>query len=215
MNDLADREAVLACARAMSREGLSPGQSGNVSLRTAGGCLITPTGMPYESTTPEDLAHVDLAGDRIEGGRAPSSEWHFHVAIYRAFPEAHAIVHAHSSSATSLACLRKPIPAFHYMVAVAGGRDIRVADYATFGTQSLAINVVHALEGRRACLLANHGQVAFGDSLARALDLAREVEALSAQYLGALAVGSPISLSDAEMDLVLEKFRSYGQPPKK
>jgi len=168
--------------------------------------------MSYDSLAPEDIVSLRPDGGRAPGERAPSSEWHFHVAVYRAFPEANAIVHAHSLHATALACLRRPIPPFHYMVAVAGGSDIRVAEYATFGTEELAANAVLALTGRRACLLANHGQLAFGRSLDAALDLAREVETLSAQYVRALALGEPVLLGDEEMTRVLRKFASYGQP---
>ena len=167
--------------------------------------------MPYAQTAPEDIAAVTLAGD-ARGPRRPSSEWRFHRDIYTQREDANAVVHVHAPFATSLACLRRGIPAFHYMVAVAGGRDIRCADYATFGTQELSDHVVAALDGRRACLLAQHGMIAIGASLAEALALAVEVETLAEIYWRALAVGEPETLSDAEMDVVLEKFATYGQP---
>ena len=141
----------------------------------------------------------------------PSSEWRFHRDIYVARPELNAIVHAHSPFATTLACLARDIPAFHYMIAVAGGKDIRCAPYATFGTQELSDRALVALEGRQACLLANHGMIAVGSSLAKALALAVEVEALAEQYWRALQIGAPNLLSDAEMDIVLKKFQTYGQ----
>ena len=147
------------------------------------------------------------------GDRLPSSEWRFHRDLYRAREEFRAIVHAHAPFATTLACLRRGIPAFHYMVAMAGGRDIRCAPYATFGSAELAAHAVAAMAGRRACLLANHGMIAAGADLASALALAVEVEGLAEMYWRALQLGEPVILSDAEMDTVVaEKFRSYGQP---
>ena len=197
----------------MNATGLSPGKSGNVSTRHDSGMLVTPSGIPYDRLTPDDIVFVALDGTVPAGQRAPSSEWHFHLAIYRARPDAGAVVHAHSLNATALACLRRDIPAFHYMVAVAGGPSIRCADYATFGTEDLARNAVQALDGRKACLLGNHGQIALGADLDAAFDLAREVEALAAQYRAALQVGNPILLDDAEMARVLEKFKTYGKQP--
>jgi L-fuculose-phosphate aldolase len=154
---------------------------------------------------------VTLAGE-ASGARAPSSEWRFHLALYRARDDLGAIVHAHAPFATALACLGRGIPAFHYMVAAAGGRDIRCAPYETFGTQALARRVVDAMDGRRACLMANHGMLAAGASLDAALALAVEVEGLAEAYWRAAQLGAPRLLSDAEMDRVLEKFRGYGQP---
>ncbi len=207
------RRGVIETARKMSAGGLSPAQSGNVSTRFNDGMLITPTGMPYDALTSDDIVFVDADGSSPPSSRAPSSEWHFHAAIYREKPDAHAIVHCHSPHATALACARKPIPAFHYMVAVAGGRDIPLAAYATFGTTELAAAIVETLKRRRACLLANHGQVAVGNTLEAALDLAREVEALAAQYITVLQLGAVHILDDAEMDRVLAKFETYGQQP--
>lgn len=212
MKDLALRRDIIAAANAMSDSGLSPGKSGNVSARNAeGNILITPTGVAYAALKPRDIVALDGQGNVLEGTLLPSSEWHFHVAVYRAQPEAGAIVHAHSLHATALACARREIPAFHYMVAVAGGDSIRCAPYATFGTQELAAHAVEALAGRKACLLANHGQIALGDTPAKALAMAEEVESLAAQYVAALQIGHPVLLDAAEMRRVLEKFRTYGQ----
>lgn len=204
------RQEIIDTALAMSREGLSPGTSGNVSARRADGMLITPTGMAYGDLIPEDIAFVDESGEAT-GKRKPSSEWQFHLAAYETRADAKAIVHTHSRYATALACARKTIPPFHYMVAVAGGPDIPLAGYSTFGTRELANEVASALKDRKACLMANHGQIACGTSLADALSLAREVEILAAQYVAALQVGKPYILSDAEMSDVLERFGTYGQ----
>jgi L-fuculose-phosphate aldolase len=211
--EMALRRAVIATALAMSREGLSPGRSGNVSARWRTGMLITPTGMAYDALIENDIVFVENDGSTPGATRAPSSEWFFHQAIYRAKPEANAIVHCHSPSATSLACARKPIPAFHYMVAIAGGKDIPLAPYATFGTPELARAVVETLGRSKACLMANHGQIATGPTLETALDLAREVEILSRQYLDVLMLGEVHVLDDAEMERVLIKFATYGQQP--
>lgn len=203
------REALVGAARAMNASGLNRGTSGNLSLRYRDGMLITPSGVPYETLTPADIVHVDAAG-QSRGEQRPSSEWRFHHDIYRARPEAEAILHAHPVHCTALACLQRPLPAFHYMVAVAGGRDIRCARYATFGTQALSDNVLAALEGRRACLMANHGLLCFATTLPRALDLALEIEHLVESYLACLAVGEPVILDDDEMDRVLLRFLDYG-----
>jgi L-fuculose-phosphate aldolase len=214
-DELALRCAVIATALAMNARGINRGKSGNVSARLAAtggeGFLVTPTGLAYEDTTPEDIVPVTLAGE-ARGSRLPSSEWRFHRDIYRARPDVTAVVHTHAPFATTLACLARGIPAFHYMVAVAGGRDIRCAPYATFGTQALSDRALAALEGRRACLLAHHGMIAVGASLPAALALAVEVETLAEIYWRALSLGPPAILTDAEMDVVLEKFRTYGQP---
>jgi len=211
MSDNASRQGVIDAACAMQESGLSPQRSGNVSVRSGDGFLITPTGMAYDALEPGDVAYVAMDGAQPAGQRRPSSEWHMHQAIYAARPEAQAVVHAHSPFAVALACLREDMPPFHYMIAVAGGKDIRCADYATFGTEELALNAVTAIEGRKACLLANHGQIAFGDSLTSALELAHEVEDLCAQYWRARQIGHPVLLDDAEMDRVIAKFAGYGQ----
>jgi L-fuculose-phosphate aldolase len=215
------REAVVATARAMNGLGINRGKSGNVSARWRDGdfdgYLITPTGLPYGETEAEDIVAMPMEGaaGAARGTRLPSSEWRFHRDIYRARPEANAIVHTHAPFATSLACLHRGIPAFHYMVAAAGGNDIRCAPYATFGTQALSDHAVAALEGRRACLLANHGMIGIGATLAAALALAVEVETLAEVYWRALQIGAPVLLSDAEMQTVVAKFRTYGQPPER
>ncbi len=210
MSEIALRDGIIATTIQMNDRRINCGKSGNVSTRSESGFLITPTGLPYESMRAEDIVAMTIGGDAT-GPRLPSSEWRFHRDIYVDRPEAVAIVHAHSSFATALACLGRGIPAFHYMVAIAGGKDIRCARYATFGTQQLSDNALVALSGRRACLLANHGMIAIGTSLEAALALAIEVETLAEQYWRALQIGAPNLLSDAEMEVVLGKFRSYGQ----
>jgi L-fuculose-phosphate aldolase len=208
----ADLRAALArTARRTVTEGLNQGAAGNVSVRLDAGFLITPSGLANDTLKPAQMVAMDFAGN-ARGALKPSSEWRIHRDIYRARHDVHAVVHAHSLHAVSLACLRIDIPAFHYMVAVAGGKNIRCADYATFGTQALSDAVLAALTDRRACLMANHGLIAVGDSLDTALALAVEVEALCAQYWRAKLMGEPVLLSDPEMDEVLERFRNYGQP---
>lgn len=205
------REAVLETAREMSRSGLSPGRSGNVSCRFRDGMLITPSGKRYDETEPADIVFVSGEGRVPRAGQTPSTEWHFHLAAYRARPDRHAVVHTHSMHATILACALKPIPAFHYMVAAAGGTDIPCVPYATFGTAELAQHVATGLSARDACLMANHGQIAIGKTLQHALELAAEVEMLSEQYCKVLMLGLPKLLSDDEMSSLLEKFKTYGR----
>jgi L-fuculose-phosphate aldolase len=207
----AELRAVLAgTARQTVSYGLNQGSSGNVSVRLREGFLITPSGLPNDTLEPAQMVFVDMDG-QAGGGLKPSSEWRIHRDIYRARPEVNAVVHAHSPHAVSLSCLRSDIPPFHYMVAAAGGKDIRCAGYASFGTQALSNFVLAALQDRRACLMANHGLVAVGASLAAALALAVEVEELCAQYWRAKLMGEPVLLSDEEMDEVLERFKDYGQ----
>ena len=206
------RRAVIDTALAMSRSGLSPGRSGNVSCRWHDGMLITPTGMAYDLIRPRDIVYVDAKGNTpARKSRKPSSEWRFHLAAYKARPDMGAVVHTHSLNATVLACARKPIPAFHYMVAVAGGSDIPLVPYDTFGTEQLARHVAKGLKKRNACLMANHGQIALGATLDSALELAHEVEVLASQYCQVLQLGKPHILSNDEMARVLERFKSYGQ----
>jgi L-fuculose-phosphate aldolase len=206
----AQREVVEAL-RTLSRTGLTHGTSGNVSQRRdEQHFFISPTGMPYDLLEPEDVPLMDLNG-RWYGRRQPSSEWRFHRDILARRPDAGAIVHTHSRYATALACHGRGIPAFHYMVAVAGSIDIRCAPYCTFGSQELSDAALASLEGRRACLLANHGLIAIGATLGSALALAAEVENLAAQYCAALAIGPPHVLDEIEMQRVVEKFRTYGQ----
>lgn len=203
---------IVTVAQAIDLAGFCPSKSGNVSARTEAGFLITPSGLPYAQTIPEDLIELSLDGMVLAGARKPSSEWPFHAAIYRARPEAQAIVHTHSPRATALSCTRRGIPAFHYMIALCGGADIRCADYATFGTPELAENAVRALEGRKAVLLANHGVIALGASLAGAHQIVAEVENLAGQYLDILAAGlEPVILDAAEMARVSAKFAGYGK----
>jgi L-fuculose-phosphate aldolase len=204
------RASILDAARALEPSDLGVNRAGNVSARFGDGLLITPSGLAYAGLDPEDLAFVPLDGGAPRGPHAPSSETPFHRALYRARPEFGAIVHCHSPFATALACARREIPAFHYMVAVAGGTSIACAPYATFGSEALSRHAVEAMgSGRRACLLANHGQIACGETVEAALALAREVEALARQYTIALQVGGPVLLDEAEMARVLEKFRTY------
>jgi L-fuculose-phosphate aldolase len=209
--EAAVREAILATALEMDRRGFAVSKSGNVSCRFGSGMLITPAAKPWLELKPQDMVLVSLAGEVATGG-LPSSEWRFHAAIYRARPEAQAIVHTHSPQASALSCARRPIPAFHYTVALAGGADIRCADYATFGTAELADNVISAIEGRRAVLLANHGVIAIGATPPAALALATEVESLAARYLALLAAGlEPVILDEAEMQRVAAQFERYGR----
>lgn len=205
------RKAVVHTAQAMSRSGLSPGRSGNVSCRWKSGMLITPSGLRYEELGPDDIVHVRSDGSLARKQRRPSSEWQLHLACYRARPDMSALVHAHSLNATALACAHKSIPAFHYMVAIAGGHDIPLVPYATFGSEALAEKVAEAVKSRTACLMANHGQIALGTTLKAALELAGEVEVLAEQFVKVLTLGPPRVISDAEMAVVLEKFGSYGQ----
>ncbi len=205
------RKLVVATALAMSRSGLSPGRSGNVSARFADGMLITPTALAYEDMGPKDIVFV--AGDGSVPGtqRLPSSEWPFHLAAYKARPDMNAVVHTHSLHAVVLACAGRSIPAFHYMVAVSGASDIPVLPYATFGSERLAQTVARGLADRQACLMAHHGAIAIGVTLPAALELAHEVEVLAEQYTKVLAIGPPAVLAEEEMQLVLRKFKDYGR----
>jgi L-fuculose-phosphate aldolase len=206
----ADRRALIDAAQGLQRDGMLRGTAGNLSVRCDGGLLITPSGLPYGELEPEDIVRVGDDG-AAEGCRAPSSEWRFHRAVYRAEPEACAVVHAHSTFATALSCLRRGIPAFHYEIALAGGSDVRCATYATFGTEALAEHLLEAIAGRRACLLANHGLVAWGRTLRGAAALACKVEHLAETYVRCLQLGEPTLLDEAEMTRVLERARGYGE----
>ena len=218
------RQALLDTARALQTQGLSHGSSGNVSLRWrrsgAAGLLITPSALPFDECTLDDLVWMAIdaypAADRPrlrDGIRKPSTEWRFHHDLYSSREDLQAIVHAHAPQAAMLSCLpgvqEQGIPAFHYMIAMAGGASIRCASYATFGTSALSAAVVHALQGRRACLMAHHGLIACGASLQSALALAVEVEWLSAAYARALALGGPALLDEVQMREVLERFADY------
>jgi L-fuculose-phosphate aldolase len=207
------RQRVVDTARALNASGINQGTSGNVSARIDGGLLITPTSLPYEQMQAADLVALDLQGQPLrEGQRRPSSEWRLHADILRQRPEAQAVVHCHSTSATALACHGRGIPAFHYMVAVAGGTDVRCAPYALFGTQAFSDLALEALTGRRAALLAQHGQVTLAASLQQALRLAIEVETLARMYLQALQLGEPRVLDVAQMAAVQQQFSAllYG-----
>jgi L-fuculose-phosphate aldolase len=194
----------------MQAAGLNRGTAGNVSVRYGDGFLITPTGMPCDVLTADDIPLLARDGSS-EGRRQPSSEWRFHRDLYAARPEAGAVLHAHSPFAVALACLRRDIPPFHYMIARFGGDTIRCADYAIFGSQELSTAALRAMAGRRACLLANHGLLVAGRDLAEALALAIELEELCEQYWRACQLGQPILLTPDEMRAVREKFAGYGQ----
>jgi len=203
------RQQLIDTAVAMNASGLNQGASGNLSARYEDGFLITPSGMDYAGLSADDIVWMNFDG-KAQGKRKPSSEWRFHAAIYEHRAEANAVLHAHPVSCSTLACLGKGIPAFHYMVAIAGGRDIRCADYATFGTRELSANVIEALRDRKACLMAHHGLTCFEKDLPRALALAIEIEHLATVYGRILAIGEADVLPDSEMEKVLEKFSSYG-----
>ena len=205
------RAMVIAACRELTRRGLTHGTSGNVSVRCdEARFFVSPSGMDYGMMQAGDVPLMDLDG-RWFGARRPSSEWRFHRDIFKSRPDVGAIVHTHSPRATALACTGRGIPAFHYMVAVAGGHDIRCAPYHGFGTQELSDAALAALQDRKACLLANHGVIATGPDLRAAISLAGEVENLALQYAAALTLGEVRILEDAEMSRVVEKFRTYGQ----
>ena len=205
------RQIIDTCL-AMNSQGINQGSAGNVSTRFGAGFLITPSGLPYDRLAAADIVLVDLDGN-CEDALNPSSEWRMHRDIYADRPEAGAVLHAHSTFATALSCLRLDIPAFHYMVAVAGGIDIRCADYALFGTQELSNRMLAALADRRACLLGTHGMICFDDNLERVLRLGVEVETLAKQYWHARQAGDPVILSETEMQAVIDKFADYGRQP--
>lgn len=205
------RDELVITAKRMSNLGLTPGMSGNVSVRSPVGMLVTPSGMPYGELVPDDLAELDMTGKLRPGQRTPSTEWRLHRDILGARQDVHAIVHTHSLYCTTLSCLRRPIPAIHYMIVLAGSDEIPCADYATFGSTELALNAVTALRGGNACLLANHGMIALGSSLPAALRLAAEVETLAAQYWHAAHLGTPHVLDRDELLKVRGRFAEYGQ----
>jgi L-fuculose-phosphate aldolase len=202
-------EQLLAVSLKLNELGLNRGTSGNASVRDGDGFLVTPTGLAVEQMMPGDMVRMRFDGEH-EGERKPSSEWRFHRDILAARPEIGAVIHTHSMFATTLACLHREIPPFHYMIAVAGGDSIRCASYALFGSQALSDAALAALEGRRACLLANHGMIALGRDLDQALAIAVEVETLCEQYWRALQGGTPQLLTPAQMHEVMEQFKGYG-----
>jgi L-fuculose-phosphate aldolase len=205
------RAAIIDAMGELLARGLNHGTTGNVSVRTDTGLLITPSGVPVDQLRAEQIVSLFADGSYPDDGWRPSSEWRLHTAIYQARADVHAVVHTHSPHATALACLRRDIPALHYIVALAGGPSIRCASYATFGSEELGDRVVSALEQRRACLLANHGMVAVGENLEAAIELAGEVEQLAHLYGLALSMGKPVILDDTEMTRVLGLFSTYGQ----
>ena len=204
-----EAEQIIKYANMLNSEKLSTLRSGNVSLRYKNGFLITPSGVKYSLLKVDDIVFVSLDGKFDETKNKPSSEWRFHKDIYSSKNEANAIVHAHSTHATAVSAHNKDVPAFHYMVALAGGNDLKCANYATFGTQELSDNIINALKNRKACLMSNHGQVAFGDNLEQAFELAQEVENICHQYINAIKIGEPKILSSSEMDVILEKVKNY------
>ena len=212
------KKQIIEYAQKLNSTNLSPLRSGNVSIRVTRdnveGFLITPSGKKYESLVPEDIVFLALKEkyDNLKmfnSSLNPSSEWRFHQDIYLKKKEAKAIVHAHSPHATAVSAHGEPIPAFHYMIALAGGDDIKCAEYATFGTSELSINILKALENRKACLMSNHGQITFGVNLKQAFELAEEVENICHQYIITLKIGKPKILSYANMQKILEKIKHY------
>ncbi len=203
------RGEVVAQARRMNALGINQGTSGNISVRCGAGILVTPSATPYEDMGPEQIVAMDFAGG-WSGGVKPSTEWRFHLEILRARPEAAAVVHTHATFCTTLSMARRGIPACHYMIAQFGGDDVRCAEYANFGTAELAANALAALEGRCACLLANHGMIVVGPSLARAMWLAVELETLAKQYYHAVALGGGVLLTAAEVTAAARAFDGYG-----
>ncbi len=213
MNENQLRGELARISKRLDAQGLNRGSSGNLSVRHEDGMLITPSGMGAEGLTGEDMVFVDAQG-QAHGRRKPSSEWLFHRDILAQRPEFGAVIHTHSVAATALACMRRDIPPFHYMILMAGGDSIRCSGYATFGTQALSDVVLEALQGRRACLLANHGMIAAGRNLLDAFKLAVEVETLAELYLRTLQAGGPVMLTEEELEAACRQFAElrYGEP---
>lgn len=211
-NEVEKRRSIVDACRRMEPLGLSHGTSGNISLRHGDRLLITPSGVPYENLSHDDIVSIDFDGN-WQGMLAPSSEWRFHLDIMQSRKDVNAVVHGHSLYATSLAICRREIPAVHYMIAAAGGATVRCAEYATFGTPALSVNVLNAMRERNCCLLANHGMIATGATLDRAVWLASELENLAHQYVISLTIGQPHILSDKEIAKNIALFKNYG--PKK
>ena len=212
MDDARTRNDIIAACKKLEADGLNRGASGNISVRRGDAMLITPSAVAYDVIEPGMIARMELAaeGGEWEGTHKPSSEWRFHRDILRARPDINAVVHTHAPWCTVLAVARRPIPAIHYMIAAFGGPEIRVADYARYGTAALSANVVKAMEGRFGCLMANHGMLVGGPDLTRAMWLAGELEALAHQHYHALAIGGGHVLSDAEIAETAEGFATYG-----
>jgi L-fuculose-phosphate aldolase len=204
------RDDIVAAMRDLDRTGLNRGSSGNVSLRDGEAMLITPSAVPPAALTAEMIARMPLDGEAWEGPLKPSTEWRFHRDLLRARPEIGAVVHTHAPFSTILAIARKPIPAVHYMMAAFGGPEIRVADYACYGTAALSDAVLRAMEGRAGCLMANHGMLTAGPTLTRALWLAQELETLAHQYFHVLQIGGGVILTPDELAETARGFASYG-----
>ncbi|ODT16312.1 MAG: fuculose phosphate aldolase [Mesorhizobium sp. SCN 65-12] len=204
------RASLVSGARAMDASGMNTGTTGNISLRIEGGMLITPTGIPSPILRPEQMVTMRFDGS-WDGALRPSSEWEMHAEIYKAFPEAGAVVHAHPDHCVALSCLREPMPLFHYMVAGFGGDDVRCSDYALFASSDLARAAVVALQDRSACLLANHGMIAFGKDLDTALARTVKLETLARQYLIARAAGTPVLIENSEIPAIRGRYKTYGQ----
>jgi L-fuculose-phosphate aldolase len=217
MSELDLRQSIIDQCRAMNASGLNQGTSGNISVRFGDRMLITPSAIPYAEMAPDMIVSMPIEGDasKWEGPKKPSVEWPFHRDILKARPEIGAVVHTHSTFATILAIARKPIPACHYMIAAFGGHDVRVCDYARYGTQGLSDNVIQALEGRSACLMANHGMIATGPNLDKAMWTAIELETIARQYYHSLLIGGPVILPEEEIAGVLKGFASYGLQEKR
>jgi L-fuculose-phosphate aldolase len=217
-DELEQRRGIIAACLWMNSSGLNQGTSGNISVRHGDTMLISPSGVPYEQLEPDDIVAMTFTGEygayEAKGNNSPSSEWRFHLDIMRARPDVGAIVHTHSLYATTLGCCRKDIPAVHYMIAASGGPNIRCSDYATYGTAELSTVALKALEGRTCCILANHGMIATGPTLAKAQWLAVELETIAKQYYLTLCIGGPVVLPDDEIERVKERFKSYGPRPK-
>jgi len=218
VKNLKEREEVIEYSQKLNSTNLSPLRSGNISVKgmqdDIEGFFITPSGKKYENLKPENIVFLSLNEEKdflswFNSGKNPSSEWRFHQDIYKNKREARAIVHAHSTHATAVSAHGKPIPPFHYMIALVGGEDIKCSEYATFGTHELSMNIVKALKNRKACLMSNHGQVAFGENLSKAFELAQEVENICHQYIIALKIGEPKILSFEEMQKILDKVKNY------
>jgi len=216
--NLKEREQVIEYSKKLNTTNLSPLRSGNISVRgiqdDVEGFFITPSGKKYETLKPKDIVFLSLNEKKdflswFNSGKNPSSEWRFHQDIYKSKWEAKAIVHAHSPHATAVSSHGESIPAFHYMIALAGGDDIKCSEYATFGTNELSVNIIKALEKRKACLMSNHGQVAFGKNLSTAFELAQEVENICQQYIITLKLGKPKILTFTEMQKILDKIKNY------
>lgn len=205
------RQQLVDAMRALDARGLNRGTSGNISVRYASGMFVTPSGITPDRLTLDQMVFVDGDGQVSAGSASPSSEWRMHMGVYKRRADVNAVVHCHARYSTILACAHREIPPLHYMVAVSGGPSVPVAPYATFGSEELAASVVETLDGRLACLMANHGLIVLGPKLRIAMAIAEEIEEQAAVYCGTLAVGGPKLLEAAEMDRIIGAFKQYGQ----